>query len=219
MRQLASVALAVILLSVVPVASAYDGRVESSQLSSTPKVGISLESDRGEANPGDEVRYWIRVTNLYNRQLGSWKVAFFFPRADVSIIDAGGATGAGDHLVWTVSSMVPGAAETYTVRVRLSGRLRAGASIRTYGSMIWDGQISPACSKNDLLIISRPPVTGADSTSPVEDLQAFLRPVSSATSGSSMPFLFWVSVSLLGLAVGAGVVKQVIVEVASPSLR
>lgn len=162
------------------------GTLSSAQaeLSSTPKVGIRLEPDRDDAKPGQELRYWIRVTNLYNKDLGSWDVAFFFDRSKMAILDAGGARGGGDHLRWSVPAMGPAETRTYSVRVQVRGSVRPGESVRTYASMIWDGQISPACSKHDLRIVGRPPVTGAgDNTRELEDVNQFLRPINKSSGG------------------------------------
>jgi hypothetical protein len=154
------------------------------QLSSSPKVGIRLEPDRDQAHPGQELRYWIRVTSLYDKQLQSWDVAFFFDRNKMAIIDAGGARGGGDHLRWTVPSLAPGETRSYSIRVQIRNGVKSGDVIRTYASMVWDGQIYPACSKHDLLIVGRPPVTGAgDNTRPLEDTTQFLKPMSGTKTG------------------------------------
>ncbi len=179
-----------------------------SYISDVPKVGVSLESDRSEANPGDDVRYWIKVRNLYTGDMPQWKIAFFFDRHQMQIIDASSARGEGDHLTFIVPPMRSNEEVTFTVRVRLKN-LKPGTVVRTYGSMIWDGQISPACSKNDLVIIARPPVTGiGDYTAPVEDLAAFLRPVSAASKGSPMPLITWGTVAIAGLGVGGRLGKK-----------
>ena len=181
-----------------------------SSVSSTPTVGLSLESDRSEANPGDEVLYWIKARNLYVRDLPSWKVAFFFDHNQMQIIDASNARGDGDHLTFIVPSMRPNEDVTFSVRVRLLRNLKPGTVIRTYGSMIWDGSIGAACSKNDLVIIARPPVTGiGDNTGPVENLQAFIRPISAASNGSPMPLMVWMGIALTGITLGGIVGKRV----------
>ena len=176
-----------------------------SSIADTPKVGLSVDSDRSEANPGDEVRYWIKARNLYRGDMPQWRVAFFFDQNQMQILETGGGRLEGDHVTFDVPSTRSNEERTFSVRVRLYRNLQPGENIRTYGSMIWDGRISPACSKNDLRIIAHVPVTGAgDGTSPIEDLGAFLRPVSSATSsgGSPMPLLVWGGVAILGLGVG-----------------
>jgi plastocyanin len=176
---------------------------------SVPSIGVTLEPDRHEALPGDEVRYWITVHNMYGHELPAWKMAFFFDRPSMTILDAGGGMGEGDHIIFAVPAMWSGEQRTYSVRVRLIKNLRAGTRLRTYASMIWDGTMQPACAKNDLLIIARAPVTGAgDNTGPVEDLQAFLRPVNSARQGSALPLTVWTSVLALGLGVGGRLAKR-----------
>jgi hypothetical protein len=157
-------------------------------LSDDPQVGVFLQSDRSEVMPGDDVRYWIRIRNLSNKPLPTWQIAFFFDRATMLIADAGGARGAGDHLVWNVPALSPNADWTETVVVHIYKNAQTGIMVRTYASMIWDGTISPACSENDLVIIKRPPVTGADDDlfGPVEDTSRFLTPM--PTSGG-----FWAS--------------------------
>ena len=153
-------------------------------VSGVPKVGVHLEADRNEANPGDSVRYWIRITNLYNRDLPSWGIAFFFDPNRMQITDTGGGRIEGDHVTFGVPTMFSGQEISYSVGVHLYNNVQPGDVITTYGSMIWDGSIQPACSKHLLSIISRPPVTGVgDATSPVEDLQQFLTPVSATTAG------------------------------------
>ena len=182
----------------------------TSAVSSTPTVGLSLESDRSEANPGDEVLYWIKARNLYVRDLPSWKVAFFFDHNQMQIVDASNARGDGDHLTFIVPSMRPNEDVTFSVRVRLLRNLKPGTVVRTYGSMIWDGSIGAACSKNDLVIIARPPVTGiGDNTGPVENLQAYLRPISAASNGSPMPLMVWMGIALMGITLGGIVGKRV----------
>lgn len=179
------------------------------ELSSTPKVGMRLEADRSEASPGDEVRYWLTVKNLYREPLKSWEAAFFFPRSQVIITDAGGATGGGDHLLFRVPQLRAGEERVYTVRVRLVKNLRPGDTVRTYGSLVWDGTIDRACSKHELVIIGRPPVTGAgDNTAPVENLRAFLRPVSAAQTGSPMPLMVWLGVAVAGVTLGGRLGKR-----------
>ncbi len=181
-----------------------------SYISDVPKVGLSVESDRSEANPGDDVRYWIRARNLYSRDLPQWKVAFFFDPNDMQILDAGGGRIQGDHILFNVPASRSDEEHVYSVRVHLFKKHKNGKVIRVYGSMVWDGTISPACSKNELRIIEKPPVTGADDdyTGPVENLQAFLRPVNAATHGSPMPLLVWIAVAAAGIAIGGAVSKK-----------
>ena len=159
-----------------------DGQAVSSSvasaISSQPKVGVHLTADRSEANPGDDVRYWIKVVNLYNRDLPSWKIAFFFDPNQMQILESSGGRLEGDHVTFFVGASASGLEQSFSVRVRLYRRLAPGAIARTYASMIWDGTISPACTKHDLRIIERPPVTGiGDGTRPVEDLWRFVRPM------------------------------------------
>ena len=178
----------------------------ASSISSQPKVGVHLTADRSEANPGDDVRYWIKVVNLYDRDLPSWKIAFFFDPNQMQILESSGGWLEGDHLVFNVGASRSGLEQSFSVRVHLYRKLLPGETLRTYASMIWDGSISPACSKHDLHIIERPPVTGAgDATSAVENLGAYLRPISAAPRGSSMSLVVWVGILGLGLGFGTAV--------------
>lgn len=174
-------------------------------------MGVSLSAERNEANPGDDVRYWIKIKNLYDRQMPEWRIAFFFDRNQMQILETGGGRIEGDHITFAVPPMSSGEERTLSVRVHLYRNLRAGAVLRTYASMIWDGTIQPACAKHDLRIIERPPVTGAgDGVSPVENLQAFLRPINSASNGSPMPLLLWASVAVAGVTLGGRLGKKFI---------
>ncbi len=189
-------------------------------ISSEPKVGVHLTADRSEANPGDDVRYWIKVVNLYNRDLPNWKIAFFFDPNQMQIRESSGGRLEGDHVTFNVSASRSGQEQSFSVRIHLYRKLAPGEVARTYASMIWDGTISPACSKHELRIIERPPVTGAgDGVDPVEDLRAFLRPasalratagrpVSAAAKGSPMPFILWAAIGIAGVAIGGRMGKR-----------
>ena len=186
----------------------------SASVSSRATVGLSIDADRSEANPGDEVRYWIHARNLWDRNLQEWKVAFFFDPNQMKILETGGGRLEGDHVTFVVPAMGSNQEKSFSVRVHLYKNLQPGMSLRTYGSMIWDGTISPACSHNDLQIMG--PVrliqTGAgDGTSPVENLQAFLRPISAASNGSPMPLIVWMGVLALGVGIGGGVGKKFLI--------
>lgn len=173
-------------------------------------IGVSIESDRNEANPGDTIRYWIRVKNLSNDVMPTVDIAFFFDRLRQVILQTAGR-GGGDHIRFTVPRMAPGAEFTYTVVTQLKSGVRPGEVIRTYASMVWDGTIRPVCAKHDLHVIARPPVTGAgDATGPLEDLTAFLRPVNAAKNGSAMPLMGWASVAVSGVALGGRLGKKFI---------
>lgn len=180
----------------------------ASSISSEPRVGVHLTADRSEANPGDDVRYWIKTVNLYNRDLPTWKIAFFFDPNQMQILESSGGRLEGDHVTFTVGASRSGQEQSFSVRVHLYKKLREGEVARTYASMIWDGAIQPVCSKHDLRMMSRPPVTGpGDGTDPVENLSAFLRPASAlrATAGkpgSAMPLMIWGVVALTGIAIG-----------------
>ena len=191
--------------------SSYAG--SNSSLSNAPTVGVFLESDRSEAYPGESVRYWIKTRNLYVRDLPQWNIAFFFDRSQMQILETGGGRLQGDHVMFTVPATHSNEEQNVTVLVHLYKNLKAGTTVTTYGSMIADGTISAACSKNALTIAS--PVrllqTGAgDGTSPVENLRAFLRPVSATSQGSPMPLMVWGSVALSGLALGGRLGKKFI---------
>lgn len=149
----------------------------------TRAIGVSLHADRREANPGDEIAYWIRIRNLSGRDLPPWRIAFFLdPRMQVSSV--GGGRLEGDHVTFAVPAMGGGGELTYGVRVLLHPDLAAGEVLRTYASMIWDGQLSPACAKHDLRIAGGQPITGAgEGANEVEDVRAFLTPVAAPMSG------------------------------------
>lgn len=150
----------------------------ASSISSEPRVGVHLTADRSEANPGDDVRYWIKTVNLYNRDLPGWKIAFFFDPNQMQILESSGGRLEGDHVTFNVGAARSGQEQSFSVRVHLYRKLGEGEVARTYASMIWDGTIQPACSKHDLRMLSHAPVTGAgDGTRPVEDLRRFLRPM------------------------------------------
>ena len=159
-------------------------------LGSEPKVGVDLEPDRSEASAGDDFRYWIKMKSLYTGELPPWKIAFFFDATQMQILSLDGGRLEDDHVIWNVPTLQAGEERTYSVRVHLFKKLQPGEIVRTYASMIWDGQISPACDKHELTVIGKPPVTGpGDYTAPVEDLTQFLRPVHNAAPSKS----FWVS--------------------------
>lgn len=179
-------------------------------ISSEPKVGVHLTADRSEANPGDEVRYWIKVVNLHNRDLPSWTIAFFFDPNQMKILESSGGRWEGDRIDFTVPASRSGQEQSYSVRVHLYRKLAPGEIARTYASMIWDGTISPACSKHELRMIERPPVTGAgDATEAVEDLGAYLRPaVGSATHGSPLSLVIWTIIVVAGVVMGGRLGKR-----------
>ncbi len=183
---------------------------QASYISSTPKVGISVDADRSEANPGDDVQYWVRVRNLYSGNLPQWKVAFYFVPTSMQVIDSGGGRMEGDHVVFNVPASRSDEEHVYSIRVHLFRNLKEGQVLRTYGSMIWDGTISPACSKTDLRIVTVRPATGAgDNVNPVENLQAYLRPVNAAANGSPLPLALWIIVAIGGVALGGVLSKRV----------
>ena len=214
MRILASISASLITIAIlmgsVPMASAETmSDAVRAAISGQPKVGVKLDADRSEANPGDDVRYWIKVVNLYDQDLPAWKIAFFFDADQVQILESSGGRLEGDHITFNVPASRSGDVSSYSVRVHLYRKLAPGEVIRTYASMIWDGEITPACSKHELRMIERPPVTGAgDNTASVEDLGAFLRPVSSAAPGSTMPMVMWGAVALIGVGIGGRMGKR-----------
>lgn len=178
-------------------------------ISDVAHVGVHLTADRSEANPGDDVRYWIKVVNLFNRDLPKWEIAFYFDASKMQILESSGGRVDGDHVNFTVPAARSGEVSGFNLRVRLYNKLAPGEIIRTYSSMIWDGTISPACSKHELRIIGRPPVTGAgDATGDVENLRAFLRPMNSASAGSPMPLMIWAMVAVAGIAMGGRLGKK-----------
>ncbi len=214
MRTLASISafltVLAILMGSVPVASAETmSDAVRAAISGQPKVGVKLDADRSEANPGDDVRYWIKVVNLYDRELPQWKIAFFFDPNQVQILESSGGRLEGDHITFNVPASRSGDVSSYSVRVHLYRKLAPGEVIRTYASMIWDGEITPACSKHELRMIENRPLTGAgDNTSTVENLGAFLRPMSAASQGSPMPLMVWALVALVGVGVGSRLGKR-----------
>lgn len=174
-----------------------------SSISDVARAGVHLTADRSEASPGDDVRYWIKTVNLYSRDLPQWKIAFFFDPNQMQILESGGGRMEGDSITFTVPAARSGEQSGFNIRVRIYRTLAHGEVVRTYASMIWDGTIGPACSKHELRIMGRPPVTGAgDSTGDVENLMAFLRPINSTSAGSPMPLVIWMAASVAGVAIG-----------------
>lgn len=175
-------------------------RSSSSQASmpalvSDPTIGLTIVSDRSEALPGNDILYRITARNISTSDMPRWSVAFFFDQAQMQILDAGGGVRKGDHITFGVPALVPNQEVSFSVRVHLYNNLRSGTLVRTYGSMIWDGTLKPACSRNDVRIIARPPVTGVgDNTAPVEDLRKFLTPIAVDQNGGflrAVLSLFW----------------------------
>ncbi len=157
---------------------------DDQQFAEDAVVGVYLEADRSEANPGDDVRYWLRMKNLSNQTLPQWKIGFFFEPSQMQMLNAGGGRVEGDHVTFVVPAMRPNEIQSFTVRVHLYKKLRAGEVIKTYGSIIDGGLSGMICSKHELRIIARPPVTGAeDGTREVEDVRQYLRPVQSQKTG------------------------------------
>lgn len=180
-------------------------------ISDVARVGVHLTADRSEANPGDDVRYWIKVVNLYNRDLPKWEIAFYFDASRMQILESSGGKVDGDHVNFTVPAARSGEVSGFNLRVRLYNKLAPGEIIRTYASMIWDGTIGPACSKHELRIMGRPPVTGAgDATGDVENLRAFLRPISSAAGGAPMPLMIWAVVTAAGVVIGGRIGRRLV---------
>ncbi|NOS66910.1 MAG: hypothetical protein HOO67_00870 [Candidatus Peribacteraceae bacterium] len=184
----------------------------TSSISGQPRVGVTLTADRGEANPGDDVRYWIKTVNLYDHDMPAWKIAFFFDPNQMQILESSGGRLEGNHVTFNVGTSRSGQQQDFSVRVHLFRKLGDGDVARTYASMIWDGSIQPACAKHDLRMMSRPPVTGpGNGTDPVENLAAYLRPVSAAANGSPMPLVAWAGVAMAGIAVGGRFGKKFLI--------
>ncbi len=127
----------------------------------TPEIGMDVRPDRDEAFAGDTVVYCLCVKNMYRQPLGNFDVAFFYDPNLMIIEDSGGGRIEGNHIRFTVPTLQPGEKWTRHITVRLPKNLRGGAVLRTYGSLVENGVIAPACSKHDLTIV-QPPHTGAD---------------------------------------------------------
>ena len=148
------------------------------ELGNEMKIGACLEADRNEAFAGDEVTYTLCIKNLYRGVMPEFRMAFFYDPNLMTIVESSGATFHGNNIAWRILPMQRGEVRKIRVRVRLPKNLRSGARLETYGSLVWDGNIQPACAKHVLTIISRPPVTGAgDNTSSVENVNQFLKPI------------------------------------------
>lgn len=168
-----------------------ESRVPFEQLTDHLKIGACIDADRAEAFPGDDVRYVLCIKSLYRGVLPQFKMAFFFDPNQMKIIDAGGATFHGNNVAWTITPLQPGEVRKLTVKVHTFRNVKPGTKLRTYASMVWDGALEPACTKHDLLMIAKAPVTGAgDAMAPIEDLQQFIRPVT-ATSNRGVFSMLW----------------------------
>lgn len=177
------------------------------EYSTHPKVGMALEPDRDEAFPGDEVVYCICVQNMYQETLGKFDVAFFYDPNLMTIVDAAGGRMEGNHIRFTVPPLKSGEKFTRHIRVRLPKNLRAGAVLRTYASLVWDGTIDKACAKHDLTII-HPPKTGFDLAS-LSTAEATLRPIAETASTNGLSGLLAMgSVAISGTGIGVGIGRK-----------
>lgn len=182
-----------------PDCSSRSDNSEGSSIIGNQNVSLRLLADRTEANVNDMVTYSVIVTNTDGITLQNLNVESMYPSDKLSISNPGNAIVNGNTLMWTIPSLAPGEARTFTYTAHV---LQPAANMQLTNTARVSSPTLPFTPNASVVVsvMTRLPQTGPSDFFRPLDNSRFLSPVSARNSGAMPAVLFTFLATFGGLA-------------------
>ena len=172
-------------------------------------IDVTKEASPPEVFPGGIVEYTVTVENTGDETLHNIEIIDNFSPAGISVIDDGDADKrTNDSLTWELDSLSPGKTKVFRYRIAVDAGAFAGQIIRNDVRVTSDEDADDTASTN-VSVITGLPQTGFGLTG--DGPSAFLQPYRGKSAGGAVPFTALLTVTISGLAAGAGLGKKFLI--------